>query len=350
MAFWKSLRRSSSLEPASNSCFPLLQLPVELVTLIASFLTLDEKASLALTCHALLSILGKTVFSDLSSYPPTFKKATAESYLLRGLERDRNDPSLYVCYRCRKFHHIQDANPQLSRMTLKFNDPSATDVGFPICGSAYMEAIRGIQNMLSVSRKEIEPKSWTGSIVTPVHMGYHIESGISSQDLFSHRRFVLQPQNARYDTYWMIPHQYLLSANLEICPHVYFGWDSVTREGTICDALDEFYAQQHEDHQLALSTGQTCQPEPFTGYVCEKCMLEVDIRFRTFEVWITVWQWVGALKSEEKEKWGTKLKKRMGREACFQEKIKKTGLQPGDLKCMWENIRNKDKGSGFVDL
>jgi hypothetical protein len=344
---------STKSEPVRRSL--LLQLPAELLRLIYDHLTPDARAALALTCHLFLSI-DENVFRKLKDLYPgcpddlAYSVRTRESYFLRLLERDRRDSSIYVCYSCLKFHSKLDLEPSPPKEVRRFTFPPEAAVGFPECRKTYTEAIAHVYSLLDRTRSNVELKSWIGSTVRPVHMNYQVECGLSDDDLFLLRRFNLSTvRKGRYSKYFMMPSSFLLTSNLEICPHVFFGQDCRYGNSAVYNALDAYYRRQHQDWTLATSTGHAWQPEPFTGFLCLECWLEIDIRFRPYEVRITVWNHVGTLKKEEKIPLSGKIKKTVKlpwARRGFRERVEKNGgLKAGDLEQEWENIPHAHKGS-----
>jgi hypothetical protein len=318
----------------------LAQLPVELILLIFEHLTAEGKAALALTCHFMLSIAGEDVFTGLKHFVYTgYGARCAKSFFLRSLERDRRDPSVYVCYKCLKFHGLEEFEGGPLRIK------PARGVGFPVCRTPYMEALRHVHSLHNCTKSDVELKSWAGTTISPVHMSYYVESGLSGDDVFLVRKFTLKTNRGHYDQHFMMPSSFLLTSNLEICPHVFFGWDCRLGISGVYEALDEYYHRQHRDWTLASSRGHAWQPEPFTGFMCHACNLEIDIRFRPREVRIVVWNHVCALKKEEVS-WPRKIKNVLKKPRDFEERVKKNGgLKAGDLEQEWENIPYMSKGS-----
>lgn len=337
----KFIKRSPPGAGAARSgVFPFLELPVELVCKIADVLAPDDKAALALTCHALLSIIGSAALK-LDDYPPSYELRTAKSRLLRRLNRDRPDPSLYVCYKCIKFHSIESTTTKLRTYT-------PPDVGFPVCQSRYIEAMREVRHLIRSPPRQPAPKYWVGMITSPVKMEYAVETGTdrSHNDIFLRRAFVLYPKTGKYDWLFMLPSNFLKTSNLEICPHVYLGWDCTKGNGTFYDFLDDYYRRQHRDWSLAVSAGQAWQPEPFTGFICQDCCLEVNMRFQKHKVKIQVYQHVGPIKKNplrllfDVETWrtgGWRFQRRRPwiNIVSFDRNRK---LRPGDLKEEWERV------------
>lgn len=84
-------------------------LPLELTQLIATFLPPSSAASLALTSHTLLHILGTQHFPYLDPYIVRFEARDSETLedhavFLKGLVRDLPAGSSFYCYHCHKVH------------------------------------------------------------------------------------------------------------------------------------------------------------------------------------------------------------------------------------------------------
>ncbi|KAF2278699.1 uncharacterized protein EI97DRAFT_430956 [Westerdykella ornata] len=112
-------------------------------------------------------------------------------------------------------------------------------------------------------------------------MVYVMEAGThwKRNEVFLRRVFILWSERGEYDRQFMLPSSFLMRSNLEICPHVCFGSDCATGTGTFHRILDQYYQRQHRDWSLAVSADKAWQPEPFTGYICQDCCMEVCIDF-----------------------------------------------------------------------
>lgn len=166
------------------------------------------------------------------------------------------------------------------------------------------------------------------------------------------RRYTLVAKEGRYDKYFMIPSHFPRTANLEICRHVYFGQDHVKGDGSINDALGIYYHKQHKDYNVALASGQTWHAEPFAGFVCQDCMLEVEIRFVRREITITVWQHVGPLKGPNKSKLYQILNCMSKNSPLltpgFIARVARNGgLKAGDLVKEWDHLETHNDVYGY---
>lgn len=344
------LLMGANLQAPANAA--ILKLPVELIHLICNDLSLAWRASLSLTCRRLYAIIGKGIWHELNDFPPSFKTRTAKSFLLRALERDLDDPSVYLCYNCLRFHQIKDPSPPQPRYLrdLKYLSSIENQVGFPYCRTEYTQAIQEIYARVETPRADQgEPLSFLGHINTPTHLHYCITCGLGPRDLFLLRKFTLTVR-VRPRTYFMVPSYNLRQMNLGICRHVSFGHDHVLGDGSINDALHKYYHKQHDDYCMSISSGQSWQPEPFTGYVCQTCKLEVEIRFAGFNVTIFVWQYIGSFKKHNSSIW-RKVTKLLPistslRSSDFATRVKRNGgLKAGDLKREWDALDHLDKGN-----
>lgn len=91
---WLSwLRRRFSSRPEQNHNSPMLSLPSEIVLLIAMMLSPASKAAFALTCHAMLNLLGRDCLLLKRKY---------RGKLLPGLEID--SPKHFYCHTCVVLH------------------------------------------------------------------------------------------------------------------------------------------------------------------------------------------------------------------------------------------------------
>jgi hypothetical protein len=120
-------------------------------------------------------------------------------------------------------------------------------------------------------------------------------------------------------------------------------------------ALNIYYRRQQRDWSLAVSKGEARQLELFTGFICQECRVEVDIRFRQKAILIFAWKHVGTLEKGIGERmiWPRRLGSYLRlpfRRQTFETRLLKDGvLKSGDLKEEWENIPSKDKGSSAHD-
>jgi hypothetical protein len=211
-----------------------------------------------------------------------------------------------------------------------------------------MDALAHVYALLDCTRSDIDLQRWVGTLHRPLYITYQVNCGLSNDDLFLFRKFRLDMRREDPRQCIIMPLDHLLLSNLEICPHVFFGYDCCQGNNELYNALKEFYMRQFRDWSLAKSAGHAWQPEPFTGFVCRECDLEIDMRFHRRDVRITVWKYVGTLR-KEKVAWPTKIEKlitsplaRRGLKA----RVKKSGgLKAGDLKVAWENIPKMNRGS-----
>jgi hypothetical protein len=206
-----------------------------------------------------------------------------------------------------------------------------------------MRGMREILGQLGNPSKENKLEVYKSrQLKSPVHMVYTLTSGVDGKDVFTLRKYTMRAKEEKYSNYFMVPSYFLRTANLEICRHTSFGHDYVKGDGSINDYLHRYYLDQHKAYFSAIACGQVWQPQPFSGYVCQECRLEVEIRFRGIEVEILVWQDIGA---SRKSNWGAKVTRlmgmKLGMESARAEERMRSGLKPGVLRKKWEGLKHK---------
>ncbi|KAF2000900.1 hypothetical protein P154DRAFT_522171 [Amniculicola lignicola CBS 123094] len=301
-----------------RALLPYWGFPTELLILICEKADLETKASLALTSHFFLSIIGRRIFQQFDAHPPVWDLRLSRSHLLRKLQRDRPNKNLYICYQCISFHRVTDRYPYERPYAKSFKKYS-TPVGFPICRSVYAQGLQEIHDSLSLPlEKHPQKHMYMGHVMSPVVLNYLITTGILGQDLFTKRKFVLRAKESLWNKYFMLPSSFLRRANLDICPHTNFGRDHVKGDGSINDSLHEYYLGQHKTYMETemikhhgridpeqwrkkkspiFGTERKWIPKPFKGYLCKDCCLEVGIEWMGLQVEISVWQYMGRLKT-----------------------------------------------------
>ena len=223
----------------------VLDLPVELILSVCDFLSLDNRACLALTCHQLYHCIGSRIFMHLDSDGARFEKAA----FLQQLQRDRPDIKLWLCYGCLRFHPTHNHYDPPNFRTL----PRKRMPGFPYCQSTYAKALDEIharlQSPWTTWSKQMERME--DDINSPVRMSVFISCIANSTDLVLRRRYLIDCTQRDSDTSKMsLSHvekllRTLESLNLGICPHFCFAKSWRKGDGSIISKLSE---HQEEDY------------------------------------------------------------------------------------------------------
>ena len=279
-------------------------------------------------------------------------------FFLRKLQKDdpTSYPEKYICYTCLGFHDLADPEPRQPRYIRDgtYYKSIEHQIGFPFCRSNYIECLRDAYARLDIPRAEQkEPEIYWGQITSPVRMRYRLYCGIGADDIFLHRSFVLEAPKGRWEKYFMVPSSFLRTSNLEICPHVYFGYDHIKGEGSINDALGDYYHTQHEMYQVTQRLKEPWSPSPFGPFVCEACRLEVEIRFKQLEVTITVWQHIGCLSGNRRASNSRRSslllpKVSSGRSGFIEAMHRNGGLWPGDVRKEWDMLDSQTLKSAIT--
>ncbi|KAF2658638.1 hypothetical protein K491DRAFT_252676 [Lophiostoma macrostomum CBS 122681] len=300
-----SCMRSSpkGLPLATNIRHGFLELPAELLQAICDYLRLDEQASIALTCHHLYSIVGSSVWKEMNAKPQSPRSITGVACLLRKLQRDRQDRSIYVCYGCQRFHKLADAtDPHFDGTATKLyiltpKTPNARS--FPYCDSAYMNALREIYARLELPRDRQPEPTWCTapiwSLLPIINTSLTVSSGVGKQDVFMRRTFSLSLTDMFDSGHRMYYPPFLQDMNLQICPHICFGRDYAEGDGSINDLLRKYYSMNNNrNHEV---DDELWIKGPPSGCLCQECYIEVEVRFKSNEMQIRAYQFVGPLKT-----------------------------------------------------
>ncbi|KAF1849523.1 uncharacterized protein K460DRAFT_92332 [Cucurbitaria berberidis CBS 394.84] len=278
---------SSNISLLMVSKTTVLDLPVELILSICDFLSLDNRACLALACHQLYHYIGTRTFTNLDYNNTRLEKAA----VLQKLQKDHPNPKLWICYGCLRFHSTaQRYDPSNFRAVTG----AKARVGFPNCKSTYARALDDIYSRLRRPRGEwTAQETWMeDDITSPVRMNVYIACLASSTELIMRQRYHIdcRPKRAGLLSLSSLTVAQLLCtlgmSNLEICPHICFAQGHRTGDGSIMNSLKEceerdYWRERNQDPM----------------FQCAECRLEVEVQFLQMNamVAVNVWQHVGRL-------------------------------------------------------
>ncbi|KAI1820683.1 hypothetical protein F4861DRAFT_49086 [Xylaria intraflava] len=289
--FVRSLWKQPCPDPrpeTPNRAIPFLQLPVELVWLVAEFLTPAEIALFSLTCRPIRAVLGE------GSSAAHLSRDDYLAYLV-GLARDL--PKQWVCGVCTALHP-----------TLKFDTPSAFNLRRASCPKHHAGYNRPnmclgrfqiclehhhVQLALKYTRlQQREYNSYLQALLKPYHTRYYKSS---SRTISPHKTFYSAYPRVVTDNHGNL--RFLL---LSTWQYLRGSRDiSLNNLGgrIICPHLDFNFWTYHHYHTNALATAvhqvfkaeDTNSSEERAGG-CPRCATDFSVRLSRGDLLLYVWQ------------------------------------------------------------
>jgi hypothetical protein len=249
----------------------LFLLPVELLHHIATFLPLSSQASLALTSHAALSLIGLNLFKTLKSR--VHKKERVN--LLRLLRKDHpTPPSHWLCHSCATFHKTSPLGLLAPPRPYPEDEIDNYD---STCGQPACQVPMVLPHVYIADSVDKKPRKTNKGPRIDAHSAFYWHGYAHPEDSAAYAlnmEYKIFPRIAGvkflvYTSYratsrGRIDTEALESLNLDICPHLGLGSDWYKGDNSLMDKL------VHVSRQYG-----------GTSHVCGKCWLECDIRFES---------------------------------------------------------------------